>query len=34
MAALKPPFQAVDLQGLYKKVKAGVFDRIPSTYSN
>jgi NIMA (never in mitosis gene a)-related kinase len=33
MAALRPPFQAVDLQGLFKKVKAGVFDRIPSIYS-
>lgn len=34
MAALKPPFQATDLQGLFKKVKAGVFDRIPSVYSS
>ncbi|CAM5999677.1 unnamed protein product [Sphagnum balticum] len=34
MAALRPPFQATDLQGLYKKVKAGVFDRIPSIYSS
>jgi NIMA (never in mitosis gene a)-related kinase len=34
MAALRPPFQAADLQGLYKKVKAGVFDRIPTMYSN
>lgn len=25
MAALRPPFQAADLQGLYKKVKAGVY---------
>lgn len=33
MAALRPPFQATDLQGLYKKVKTGVFDRIPSVYS-
>lgn len=33
MAALRPPFQATDLQGLFKKVKAGVFDRIPSIYS-
>jgi NIMA (never in mitosis gene a)-related kinase len=34
MAALKPPFQATDLQGLFRKVKAGVFERIPSIYSN
>ena len=35
MAALKPPFQATDLlQGLFRKVKAGVFERIPSTFSN
>lgn len=34
MAALKPPFQAPDLQGLYKKVKAGIYERIPSIYSN
>jgi serine/threonine protein kinase len=34
MAALKPPFTAYDLQGLYKKVCAGVFERIPMAYSN
>ena len=34
MAALKPPFTANDLQGLYKKVIAGVFLRIPMIYSN
>jgi len=34
MAALRPPFTANDLQGLYKKVCAGVFERIPSIYSN
>lgn len=34
MAALKPPFTAHDLSGLYKKVCAGIFDRIPMTYSN
>lgn len=34
MCALKPPFQAADLQGLYKKVKAGIYERIPTTYSN
>lgn len=34
MAALRPPFQATDLQGLYRKIKAGIFDRIPSIYSS
>lgn len=34
MAALKSPFNAYDLQSLYKKVVAGVFDRISLTYSN
>lgn len=33
MAALSPPFKAQDLQGLYKKVKAGIFKPIPSCYS-
>lgn len=33
MAALKPPFRATDMQGLYKKVQKGTFDRIPSQYS-
>lgn len=34
MGALRPPFQASDLQGLFKKIKLGVFDRIPSVYSS
>lgn len=34
MAALRPPFTAHDLSGLYKKVCAGVFERIPYNYSN
>lgn len=33
MAALGPPFKANDLQGLYKKVKAGIFSPVPSFYS-
>jgi len=33
MCALKPPFRANDMQGLYKKVQRGIFDRIPSQYS-
>ena len=34
MAALRPPFTARDLSGLYKKVCTGIFDRIPIQYSN
>ncbi len=34
MAALKPPFTAHDLSGLYKKICAGIFERIPFCYSN
>jgi hypothetical protein len=34
MAALKPPFTATDLSGLYKKICAGYFNRIPANYSN
>lgn len=34
MCALRPPFTATDLQGLYRKVCAGVFERIPMCYSN
>jgi len=33
-AALKPPFRAKNMDGLYRKVQKGVFDRIPSQYSN
>ena len=33
MAALRPPFVAADLQTLYKKVCAGMFERIPMAYS-
>lgn len=34
MAAQKPPFSAGDLQGLYKKITAGIFQRIPLNYSD
>jgi serine/threonine protein kinase len=34
MAALRPPFTATDLPGLYKKICAGQFSRIPANYSN
>lgn len=33
MAAQKPPFTASDIQGLYRKICAGVFPRIPNIYS-
>lgn len=29
MAALKPPFRAMDMEGLYRKIQKGQFDRIP-----
>ena len=34
MAALKPPFRALDMEGLYKKVQKGSIDRIPGKYSS
>ncbi len=34
MAALKPPFRAKDMEGLYHKVQKGLFERIPSRYSD
>lgn len=34
MASLNPPFKAMDMEGLYRKIQKGVFDRIPSKYSN
>lgn len=33
MASQKPPFRANDMQGLFKKVQKGVFERIPKVYS-
>ncbi|KAL4489955.1 hypothetical protein ABPG72_010854 [Tetrahymena utriculariae] len=33
MCALKPPFRANDMEGLYKKVQKGDFERIPKKYS-
>ena len=33
MAALKPPFRAEDMDGLYKKVVKGNFQKLPSHYS-
>jgi len=34
MAALKPPFRANDMKGLFKKVQKGTFERIPKVYSD
>lgn len=33
-AALHPPFRAADMQGLFKKVTAGVYPEIPSFFSD
>ena len=33
MITLKPPFRAEDMEGLYKKVIKGVYNKIPSQYS-
>ncbi len=34
MVALKPPFRADDMQGLYKKVIKGVYPKIPAHFSD
>ena len=34
MAAGRPPFTAVDIQTLYKKIMSGYYPRIPSVFSN
>jgi NIMA (never in mitosis gene a)-related kinase len=33
MMALKPPFQAEDMEGLYKRVTKGEYSQMPLTYS-
>jgi len=33
MVTLKPPFQAEDMQGLYKKILKGVVPKIPEHFS-
>lgn len=33
MAFLKPPFRAEDMEGLYKKVVKGIYQRLPGHYS-
>ncbi|EGR32912.1 protein kinase domain protein [Ichthyophthirius multifiliis] len=34
MCALKPPFMANDMEGLFNKVQMGLYERIPQKYSN
>jgi NIMA (never in mitosis gene a)-related kinase len=34
MIALKPPFRAETMEGLYKKVLLGIYPRIPKTFSS
>jgi len=34
MITLRPPFQAEDMNSLYKRVTKGKFQKIPITYSN
>lgn len=33
LVTLSPPFQAEDMQGLFKKVNKGSYPRIPKTFS-
>ena len=33
LTALKPPFRADDMEGLYKKIVKGTYPKIPNTYS-
>jgi serine/threonine protein kinase len=33
MCSLRVPFQGVSLQDLYRKIKTGIINRIPSSYS-
>ena len=34
MTTLKPPFQAEDMQGLYKKILKGNYPKIPDHFSS
>jgi hypothetical protein len=29
MTALKPPFRSTDLKGLFRKISAGIYEKIP-----
>jgi NIMA (never in mitosis gene a)-related kinase len=33
MAAFRPPFEALDIEQLYKKIKKGKYDAVPGQYS-
>ena len=33
MVALKPPFRAENMEGLYKKILVGKYPRIPAAFS-
>merc|ERR1711874_636249 len=33
LTSLKPPFRAEDMEGLYKKVLRGFYQKIPTVYS-
>ncbi|CAD8075186.1 unnamed protein product [Paramecium sonneborni] len=33
MATLKPPFRATDLKSLFRKISAGIYEKIPKQYS-
>ena len=33
MCALKPPFTANSMEGLFKKVQRGIYPKIPAVYS-
>ena len=33
LIALKPPFRAEDMEGLFKKVTRGIYQRLPQEYS-
>ena len=33
ITTLKPPFRAENMEGLYKRVIKGHYDKIPNTYS-
>lgn len=34
IASLEPPFKALDMKGLFKKVTSGIFSDIPKKYSS
>lgn len=34
MATLRPPFRASNMKELYRKIERGIFDHIPSFYSD